>query len=184
MSHREEKVVFSGVLTLLIALKVSGQTSPTPQTDQVKARSDSKQTGAGKKSTATPAPALLDLKPVNTTEASQSVAREMARRRSDSKDKASASPSAAGEPVVQSDQSAVGEFKPARKDDSSDAVVVKSEGSKKSVMKNVHGTAAGSLDPHHRGNHQAAVAAGASSKSGRTSVYVETDSSRTVQPPH
>ena len=186
MNHRE-KVIFSGVLTLLIALTASGQTTTTPHADQAKARSDSKQqTGTGKKSTAAPAPGpvLLDLKPVSTTEAAESAAREVAKRRADSKDKPGDGPAAGAEPVVQSDQSAVGEFKPVRRDDSSDAVVVKSEDSKKSVMKNVHGTAAGSLDPRHRGNHQAAAAAGASSKSGKTSVYVETDSSRTVQPPH
>jgi hypothetical protein len=184
MNHWE-KVIFSGVLILLIALTASGQTSTTPQADQAKARSDSKQqTGAGKKSTAAPAPVLLDLKPVSTTEAAESAAREMAKRRADSKGKSGAGPSAAAEPAVQSDQPAVGEFKPVLRDDSSDAVVVKSEDSKKSVIKNVHGTAAGSLDPQHRGNHQAAAAAGASSKSGKTSVYVETDSSRAVQPPH
>ena len=77
----------------------------------------------------------------------------------------------------------VTEFRPAAEGSAaSAAAVVKTKDSKKSVLKTVHGTAYGSLDPKNRGSHQAAGSVGGSSKSGKTSVYVETDSSRTAAP--
>jgi len=76
-------------------------------------------------------------------------------------------------------ESAVVEFKPAppaAKDD--DSVVVKNSGDSKK-LKDVHGEAHGAAGA---GGHREGGAVGASSKGGKTAVYVETDHSR-VSPP-
>ena len=121
----------SAVLTLLFAATLTGQSGPTAPADQhTKPHADSKaQSGTGKKSAAEQ-PALLDLKPVSTTEAVQRAAKEMTKRRSDPKEKSASDYTAPGEPMVeQSDPSAVVEFKSARQADStSDAVVVTAKG--------------------------------------------------------
>jgi hypothetical protein len=52
--------------------------------------------------------------------------------------------------------------------------------SKKGPLKNVHGNVFGSTDPKNTGTRNTGAAVGASSKSGNTSVYVETDSARTT----
>ncbi len=60
-----------------------------------------------------------------------------------------------------------------------------SKESKSSKRQKVHGTVYGALDPNGPGNHQTATSLGASSKSGKTSVYVESDRSRsTPSSPH
>ncbi len=74
---------------------------------------------------------------------------------------------------------AVVEFKPAppaAKDD--DSVVVKNSGDSKK-LRNVHGEAHGATGA---GGHREGGAVGATSKGGKTAVYVETDHSR-VSPP-
>lgn len=60
---------------------------------------------------------------------------------------------------------------------------VVSKKSKQDPLKNVHGSVFGSTDPKNPGTRNTGAAAGASSKSGNTSVYVETDSARAT-PPH
>ncbi len=52
----------------------------------------------------------------------------------------------------------------------------------KPVLKNVHGTAYGSLDPNKPENHRAGTSVGATSKSGKSSIYLETSRSRTTSP--
>jgi hypothetical protein len=64
-------------------------------------------------------------------------------------------------------------------------VVAPPKDSKKSVAKNVHGTVYGSADPQATGNRRKGGAVGASSKSGKSSIYVETDQGRsTSSSPH
>ncbi len=65
---------------------------------------------------------------------------------------------------------------------SSGTTVASSKESKKTVLKNVHGTAYGSLDPSKPGNRKAGASVGATSKSGKSSVYLETDRSRMNSP--
>ncbi len=79
------------------------------------------------------------------------------------------------------------EFRPAPEnaDSSGDTVVAPSRGSKKSALSNVHGEVYGSADAKNARTHRAGASVGASSKSGKTAVYVETERGRTKQdPPH
>ncbi|MGD0697674.1 MAG: hypothetical protein ABSB82_22885 [Terriglobia bacterium] len=74
------------------------------------------------------------------------------------------------------------EFRPASRDEEHAQAPTASA---KSSRKAVHGEAYGALDPKHPGTHRAGGAAGATSKSGKTSVYVETDQSKSTSPtPH
>ncbi len=86
---------------------------------------------------------------------------------------------AAKDSAVASGESDVVEFKPAppaAKGD--DSVVVKNSGDSKK-LKNVHGEAHGAAGA---GGHREGGAAGATSKGGKTAVYVETDHSRASPP--
>ena len=182
MRTRSKGGVFPTVPALVFALMLSGR--PTQADDHAKSQASSKQKSEGENTAKAPdQPILLDLKPISTTEAVRSLAQEMAKGLPDPADKsASGKPNATG--AGQPDSSAVVEFQPAPHDAATDVVVVTSKDSKQSVVKNVHGSVEGLLDPNHPGNHQAAASAGASSKSGKTSVYVETDSTRAAPPPH
>lgn len=60
---------------------------------------------------------------------------------------------------------------------------VKPESPKTKKAKDVHGTVYGATDARNVGTHRAGGAVGATSKSGKTSVYVETERDRTT-PPH
>lgn len=187
MGNRSATRVSSVVMALLFAIMGSSRRSPAAQTDDLtKSHANAKQQPEGAKKSPHDQPILLDLKPVSTTEAVRSLAKEMAKRPPDPEDKSASDNSTATEAAAgQSDPSAVTEFQPSRVDGSAPgAVVVNSKDSKKSAMKNVHGSVAGVLDPNHRGDRQAAASVGASSKSGKTSVYIETDKSRIAPPPH
>ncbi len=82
-----------------------------------------------------------------------------------------------------STDSAVVEFHPLKDSgDSAQQTDKTSKNSKKSPLKNVHGTVYGSTDPNGSGNRAAGASAGATSKGGKTSIYVETDRSRTTSP--
>lgn len=59
---------------------------------------------------------------------------------------------------------------------------VKVQEDKHSFLKNVHGSASGGLDPSNSQNRMESGAAGATSKSGKTHVYVETDSANQAPP--
>jgi len=54
--------------------------------------------------------------------------------------------------------------------------------SKKSALKNIHGTVYGALDPAAVENRSGGVAAGGSSKSGKSHLYVETERVRATLP--
>ena len=178
-------------VTLPVLLPMAASTQGTPEQAKDTKRSASsavKQGGSNATAEKKPsqAPVELGLKPVSTADAARSAARELAKSRKGADQEASTEPARAGKPAVdRTDDSPVDEFRPAPNGDAeAEGVVVKSEGSKKSILKNVHGAAYGGLDAKNRKDHDAAASVGGSSKSGKTSVYVETENSRTSAPSH
>jgi len=177
-------------LPLLLPMTASTQGSPEPQAkdDKQSASSALKQGGSNAKAEkkASQPPLELGLKPVSTADAARSAAQELAKGKKGGGQEASTDHAAGGRSAVEkTDESPVDEFRPAPKGDpEAEGAIVKSEGSKKSVLKSVHGAAYGALDARNRKDHDAAASVGASSKSGKTSVYVETESSRTSAPSH
>jgi len=77
---------------------------------------------------------------------------------------------------------AVVEFHPAQAEGAT-STSVKPESQKSKKAKDVHGTVFGATNAKNAGTRRAGGAAGATSKSGKTSVYVETEGDRT-KPPH
>lgn len=77
---------------------------------------------------------------------------------------------------------AVLEFHPAEAEGAT-STSVKSESPKSKKAKDVHGTVYGATDAKNVGTHRAGGAVGATSKSGKTSVYVQSEGDRTT-PPH
>ena len=77
---------------------------------------------------------------------------------------------------------AVVELHPAEAEAAS-STSVKPETQKSKKAKDVHGTVFGAADAKNTGTHRAGGAVGATSKSGKTSVYVKTEGDRTT-PPH
>jgi len=118
-------------------------------------------------------PALAEVTRVSTEEATRSAAQKQA--------KDSQAEGAAEKPA----EPDVLEFRPAPQtaEPSSGTVSAPAKG-KKSALKNVHGTAYGSADAGHTGTHGAGGSAGVSSKSGKTSVSVTAESTRTESPSH
>src|SRR5947208_7778951 len=176
-------------LPLLLPMKASTQGTPEQAKDtKQSASSAAKQGGSNAKAEKEPSqpPLELRLKPVSTADAARSAARELAKSKKGAGREASAEPARAGKSAVdRTDDSPVDEFRPAPSGNpEAEGVVVKSEGSKKSILKNVHGAAYGGLDAKNRKDHDAAASVGGSSKSGKTSVYVETENSRTSAPSH
>jgi len=176
-------------LPLLLPMTASTQGTPEQAKDTKQtASSAAKQSGSNAKAEKEPSqpPLELRLKPVSTADAARSAAQELAKSRKGADREASTEPARAGKPAVdRTDDSPVDEFRPAPQGNpEGDGVTVKSEGSKKSVLKNVHGAAYGGLDAKNRKDHDAAASVGGSSKSGKTSVYVETENSRTSAPSH
>jgi hypothetical protein len=118
-------------------------------------------------------PVLLEATRVSTDEAARSVAQKQTAKDNEE------------EGTKEDKDAAVLEFKPAPASakSSGDVVVVPSKNSKKSVLDNVHGTVHGSVDARNSGTHRTGASVGASSKSGKTAVYVETERSRTQANP-
>lgn len=118
-------------------------------------------------------PALAEITRASTAEAARSAAKEQAKQCA-----AEGSPDESAEPGVT-------ELRPVAQDAdaSSGAVVAPRQASKKSVLKNIHGTVYGARGAKHKGDHRAGAAVGASSKGGKTSIYVETERSRETVPP-
>jgi hypothetical protein len=125
-----------------------------------------------------PKPSLLDAIRVSTEDARRSAAANLAK-----KDKAGeAAPKSSASAAAGSEDSAVMEFHPADAQTAASASeVAASKKSKRSVLKGVHGGAYGSTAPGSS-NHQVGGSAGATSRSGKTSVYVETNQSRADSP--
>jgi hypothetical protein len=177
-------------LPLLLPMTASAQGTPEQQgkDDKQSASSAVKQGGSNATAEKKPsqAPVELRLKPVSTADAARSAAQELAKSKKGAGQEARTEQARAGKSAVEkTDESPVDEFRPAPNGNpEAEGVVVKSEGSKKSVLKSVHGAAYGALDAKNRKDHDGAASVGASSKSGKTSVYVETENSRTSAPSH
>ena len=112
-------------------------------------------------------PAFLGVSRVSTEEATRAAAANLARK----PEEQAASSSSAN----QADDSAVVEFHP---ENAHPSIPVATAAKEKSILKNIHGEAYGSAGPGITG-HAAGASVGGTSKSGKTSVYVETDHSRT-----
>jgi len=126
-------------------------------------------------------PVLLDLTRVSTEDAARRAAASLAKGAHQQGPAGKAAlPTPAG---PEAGDSAVREFHPADAAQTGPAAIpVSSKSSRKSALKNVHGAVYGSADPKGGGDHATGGSAGTSSKSGRTSVYIETDQSRASSP--
>jgi hypothetical protein len=85
----------------------------------------------------------------------------------------------------QADASGVAEFQAVSQapDSPAGALVLRPEGSKKSALKKIHGEVDGALASGIVGGNQVGAAVGATSKSGKTSIFVQTNHA-TIQEPH
>jgi hypothetical protein len=116
---------------------------------------------------------LNDVAPESTEEAARRAAKETASLSSKKKD------DKASDTGIDS----VLEFHPASAQEKAEAKS-SARPSVKHTKKNIHGEAYGGLDPASSGTHQGGGAAGATSKSGKTSVYIQGEQTRATQPPH
>ena len=175
-------------LALVLPLTASAQGAPAQQAkdDKQSASSPDEQDAEAEKKPSSQTAVELELKPVSTADAARSAAQELAKSKKGADQEARTEQARAGKSAVdRTDDSPVDEFRPAPNGNpKADSVSVKSEGSKKSILKNVHGAAYGALDARNRKDHDAGASVGGSSKSGKTSVYVETENSRTSAPSH
>src|SRR5206468_6081591 len=144
-------------VTLPVLLPMAASTQGTPeQAKDTKHSASSAVKQGGSNATAerkpSQAPVELGLKPVSTADAARSAAQELAKSKKGAGQEARTDQAAAGKSAVEkTDDLPVDEFRPAPKDNpEGDGVVVKSEGSKKSVLKSVHGAAYGALDAKNR----------------------------------
>ena len=115
---------------------------------------------------------LMDAMRVSTENATRSAAADLA-----SKGKSRAAGAKATNPVAHG--SPVEEFHSAGT--APDAIVAASKSSKDSALKNLHGTAYGALGSANS-DHRAGGSAGATSKKGKASIYLETNQSRATSP--
>ncbi len=113
-------------------------------------------------------PVLVNATRVSTDAAARSAAKEETEK------------PAAARKTKDSGESAVLEFKPAGPNAGSGEVVVLPKDSKK--KKNIHGEVYGTTGAQAAGTQGGGGAVGATSKSGKTSVYVETERQRTTPP--
>lgn len=113
-------------------------------------------------------PTLAEVTRVSTAEAVRSAAKARAKTEAQTKE-----PDKPGEPDVS-------EFQPAsgNADASANTATAASHDSRKSALKNVHGTVHGSLDPKNTGSRRVGASVGGGSKSGKSHIHVETDRSR------
>jgi hypothetical protein len=128
--------------------------------------------GAGK-SEAGKKPALARLTRVSTEEAAHGAAADAAKKNQ----KVAPQPDGS-----KTQDSAVLEFRPVDPDRATAGAVTAPPGNNKSALKNMHGGVYGSNAPGNRGTYEAAGSVGTTSKSGKTSVYIETDRSRASPP--
>ena len=132
-------------------------------------RADEGKSDAGKK------PALARVTRVSTEEAIRWAAAEAARKNQKGVPQPDGSTA---------QDSAVVEFRPVDQGGApSDAATILKGKSNKSALKNMHGSVYGSTVPGNRGTNEAAGSVGTTSRSGKTSVYIETDRSR-ASPSH
>jgi hypothetical protein len=118
---------------------------------------------------------LTDVTKISTEDAARSAAHEAATGKSKKEDTTKDS-----EPVVDS----ITEFSPAPPESKSSSTTGPKVSTKSSKSK-IHGEAYGSTSPTNSGNRQTGGAVGTTSKSGKTSVYVQGEQSRSSTPtPH
>jgi hypothetical protein len=157
----------AGLLGILWAGFVIAQTSPAPSDAPEPVAQEAPKKDEGKK------PALADPTRVSTEKAARSAAKEKSKQGNAKAEEEKAS------------DSGVTEFRPARPDEKGAAEDRNtSDDGKKSkgrALKNVHGTVHGATDSAGTGNRTGA-AVGASSPSGKTSIYVETERDREKLP--
>jgi hypothetical protein len=158
---RPEKWIILAV-ALAVAALGAGQTpqaTNTQPTQQKAEKSSDKQ--AGKK------PILAEVPRAGTQAAVEAVAKQAAQKPEEAKQR--------------STSEAVVEFH-ATEAEAATSTSGKPESQKSKQAKNVHGTVYGATDAKNVGTHRAGGAVGATSKSGKTSVYVETEGARTTPP--
>jgi hypothetical protein len=165
MVRARGSLLLSAALCLLMPIASAAQ-------DTAKKSSDTPSSKSSVVST-TKKPVLAEVTRVSTEGAARSVAQKQARKGAE-EDGAQK----AAEPDVL-------EFQPAPKNTGSSGktVVAPSKGSKKSALGKVHGKIYGSADTKDAGTHRAGASVGASSKTGKTAVYVEAERGRSQQDP-
>ena len=157
-------VLLSAALCLLMPVASTPQDTAKKSSETPSTKSSA---STGKK------PVLVEATRVSTDEAARSVAQKQTTKGNEE------------EGAKEDNEAAVVEFKPApaSAEPSGDAVVVPSKGSKKSTLGNVHGQVHGSVDGNNPETRRTGASVGASSKSGKTAVYVETERGRTQPNP-
>ncbi len=165
MRQRRLYILLAAVFCLA-AFSAAAQQGPTVASDKDNSSQSKSSTSKSKGK-----PTLADATRISTGDAARTAAKDMAKRRgSDSAAEASGAPD-------------VLEFHPDGPG-AQGAAAASSRESKKSALKNVHGDAYGALDSRGSGR-RAGGSVGATSKSGKSSIYVETDRSRETTPaPH
>jgi hypothetical protein len=159
---RGKEMIRSRTILLILTLALAGATcalaDDPPQKPDTQKPS---QADSSKK------PALTDAVRVSTDEALASAAKQETKKRSQDKNRKDSS------------DDAVLEFHPAAPAASADSSTVVTKDSKKAPLKGVHGEVYGAAGA---GRNREGGKVGASSKGGKTSVYVETDRSNTTPP--
>ncbi len=155
--------VLVAALGLLIPSTLLGQSGSEKQPSPPPGTQESRKAGEGKKVP------LAELTRVDTAATARNTGEKAAKEKKEG-NQAEDSENAPLELKLAPQESApAGEERPASKE------------SKSSGREKVHGAVYGALDRHGPGNHKTATSAGASSKSGKTSVYVESERSRSTQ---
>ncbi|HEV2348355.1 MAG TPA: hypothetical protein VG028_00760 [Terriglobia bacterium] len=161
--------VIAGIV--LICSPVANAQDPAPKSSSDKTVAAPQAMGQTKK----PAKkvALSDVAPLSTEEAARSAAKEAAQSPAKKK----------GDKSTDTGIDSVLEFHPAS---NTEPAAARSDARSrvKHAGKNIHGEAYGTVDATNPGTHQGGGALGATSKSGKTSVYVQGDQTRATQTPH
>jgi len=166
IAHSKRSWSLLAILALFTAISVSGQ-------DQSKQSAKATETQPKSTKNADRKPSLADVTRVSTEEAARNAANHAA------KDKAK------DEETGKEGSADITEFQPAGSDDAGASTGSQTNPSASPTRKKVHGEAYGALDPKNSATHRAGGAVGATSKSGKTSVYIETDQSKSTSPtPH
>ena len=161
--------VLAAGLCLLAATPVLPQTSGANTSGQSEAAEVKPAPASNKKK-----PKLLEITRVSTDEAARGVAKEKATR---DEEVSNAEPSEPAAPAVT-------ELKAIDRGSETPRSAVTNSDSKGSKASKVHGRVYGSVDPKNSSDRRQGAAIGAGSKSGKTSIYVETEGSRGTTPPN
>jgi hypothetical protein len=154
--------IYLAIVLAVAALGAAQDPQPTQTEQSQKKHEKAADKPSGKK------PSLAGAARVSTDAALEDAAKQAAKKPEGAKEQPS------GEAVV--------ELHPAEAE-AANSASAKPASQKSKKAKDVHGTVFGATDAKNAGTHRAGGAAGATSKSGKTSVYVETEGDRTT-PPH